>query len=77
MIGRTIVAIRPMTAKEQEDFYWDSRYPIPVIVLDDGSLLIASQDEEMNGPGELLHVDNDETYLVYFGKNNDLNSQPV
>jgi hypothetical protein len=50
--GRRLIAIRPMTRAEQKREFWDR--PAMVIVLDDGSLIYPSQDEEGNGPGTLF-----------------------
>jgi len=50
LIGRKIVAVRPMTKKELEVEGWDGGYNT-VIVLDNGERLYPSQDEEGNGPG--------------------------
>lgn len=52
--GRKIVEVRPMTAKEVAREGWDS--PATVLVLDDGSLLYASRDEEGNGSGALFGI---------------------
>jgi len=56
LIGRTIKAIRPMYAEEVEDFDWgQSMYDVPfIIILDDDTVVIPSQDPEGNGPGHLF-----------------------
>lgn len=55
--GRRITAVRPMTSAELTDECWatNRRHANPVaIVLDDGTILYASSDEEGNGPGALF-----------------------
>jgi hypothetical protein len=55
LTGRTIKGIRPLTDEENEDFGWDGRWDVPfVIILDDGTALIPSQDPEGNGPGHIF-----------------------
>ena len=56
LVGQKIVAIRKLTKKELKDEGWEvGRFGLPlVIVLEDGSKLYASQDEEGNGPGVLF-----------------------
>jgi len=58
IINQTIKEVRPMTAKEMEAEYWDCRRPPTVIILENGTKLYASRDEEGNGPGALFGVDN-------------------
>jgi len=50
--GRTIKDVRYMTPSELSDLGWYSR-PI-VLVLDNGTLLYPSQDDEGNGAGSLF-----------------------
>lgn len=51
-IGRTIVATRRATTNP---FDFDPHYDHPAaLVLDDGTEVIASRDEEGNGPGALF-----------------------
>lgn len=54
-IGKTIKAVRPMTAYEISEEGWDSGGM--AIVLSDGTRLFASCDEEGNGPGAMFGVD--------------------
>jgi hypothetical protein len=72
LIGRKIVEFRRMTKEEAEEEGWDDRGahggPIPVLVLDDGTLLYPSQDEEGNGPGILFGVHNGKTVGYYPGE---------
>jgi hypothetical protein len=49
VIGHKIVQVRPMTEKEMQEQYWDR--PATVIVLDNGTKLYPSRDEEGNDPG--------------------------
>jgi len=51
LIGRTIVAVRYMSAQEAGEMCWFHRAMI--VELDDGTLLFASADEEMNDAGVL------------------------
>ena len=55
LIGRRIADVRPLTADEMESEGWDptGRFnPVGmVVVLDDGTKLYPSRDEEGNGPG--------------------------
>ena len=60
LVGRKIVEIRPMTNEEMSSEYWDTRDNKPtVIVLDDGTKLYPSRDEEGNGPGCLFGMSQD------------------
>ena len=54
--GRKIVAVRAMKDEEIELFGWTPGYgSVPmVIILDDATALIPSQDPEGNGPGHLF-----------------------
>ena len=52
LIGRRITEIRPMTKKEMENESWD--YGTIVIILDNGTRLYPSMDDEGNGPGALF-----------------------
>lgn len=55
LIGRTITAVRMLTKDELDEMDWYGH--VPVIVLDDGTEIIASRDDEGNGPGTLF-IDN-------------------
>ena len=46
-----------MTEKEKEDVGWDTCRTVTALVLDDGTVLFASCDEEGNRPGELFGYD--------------------
>jgi len=57
MEGRTIIKVRLLTLEEQDLFRWkNSRNSSTaiVIILDDGTTLIPSRDDEARGPGTLL-----------------------
>ena len=56
LVGRTIKTVRPLSLSEIEDFGWDDGYGEVafVIVLDDGTALVPSQDAEGNGPGQIF-----------------------
>jgi hypothetical protein len=54
-VGHTIAMVRPMTIRELEDEGWTLRSSKPLaIILDDGTKIYASQDDEGNGPGALF-----------------------
>lgn len=56
-VGRRIVEVRPMTPEELKDVGWDwgGAY-VPIVILDDGSILYPSTDPEGNGPGAIFFV---------------------
>jgi hypothetical protein len=56
LVGRKIKTVRPLTSTEAKDFGWDDGYGEVafVIVLDDGTALVPSQDAEGNGPGHIF-----------------------
>ncbi|MCK9458602.1 MAG: hypothetical protein M0R80_03100 [Proteobacteria bacterium] len=59
LVGRTIVAVRKMNKKELQQEGWERcGDPPKVLVLDDGSRIYPSQDEEGNGPGILFGMTN-------------------
>ena len=55
LIGRTIVAVRIMNKEELDEMDWYGH--APVLILDDGTEIVASKDYEGNGPG-VLFIDN-------------------
>jgi len=57
--GQTIVMIRPMNEQEIENEGWCAE--TTVIVLNNGTKLYASMDEEGNGPGCMFGVTKDGT----------------
>jgi len=59
IVGRRIVAVRPLRESELESMYWyESASEVAfAIILDDGQVLIPSRDEEGNGPGHVILAD--------------------
>lgn len=59
IVGRKIDSIRLLRPNELKDLYWDTSYGelAFAIILDDGQVLIPSQDAECNGPGYILLAD--------------------
>ena len=55
IIGRKIIGVRYLTQEELDEMDWYGR--VPVILLDDGTEIVASQDDEGNGPGRFF-IDN-------------------
>lgn len=55
LVGKKVVAVRPMTSEELSESYWDSHdsEKALVIVFDDGTVVIPLRDDEGNGPGVL------------------------
>ncbi len=53
-VGRRIVAVRAMTKDELAAEGWPPNETVPTLVLDDGTVLFPSRDEEGNGPGALF-----------------------
>lgn len=64
VIGRRIVEVRRLEQDELDALMWTGNQRGIAVVLDDGSELIASSDQERNGPGELLLVDEVECSLL-------------
>ena len=56
MVGKTIVAVRPLTNDEMDEFMWDGDASeiAFVVFLSDGSYFVPMRDEEGNGPGVLM-----------------------
>ena len=58
LVGRLIVEVRPMSREEVEAEGWDDHSTAAmVLLLDDGTILYPSRDEEGNGPGALFGVE--------------------
>jgi len=55
IIGRKIIGFRYLSQEELDEMDWYGR--VPVILLDDGTEIVASQDDEGNGPGRFF-IDN-------------------
>ena len=54
LAGRRIVEVRAMNKHELEAEGWPPDETVPVLALDNGTLLFPSRDEEGNGPGALF-----------------------
>lgn len=55
LVGRKIISARYMTKDEAKGFGWHTR-PL-VLLLDDGTSIFASSDDEGNGAGALFTTD--------------------
>lgn len=55
LIGRTIVDTRTLTQDEKDAMDWHGH--CDVLVLDDGTELLAARDDEGNGAGSLWHLE--------------------
>jgi hypothetical protein len=66
LIGRKIVAVRPMTAAELKGEGWRKNIhgDIFALVLDDGTVIYPACDEEGNGPGALFGCDGQARFSV-------------
>lgn len=51
IVGRKIIGVRNMTQDELDDLDWYGS--VPILVLDNGTEILASQDDEGNGAGRL------------------------
>ena len=56
LVGRKIFMVKPMSRYELESEGWEGESAV-VILLDDGTTLYASRDDEGNGPGALFGKD--------------------
>ena len=54
LAGRRIVEVRAMNTSELAAEGWPPDQTVSVLVLDNGTLLFPSRDEEGNGPGALF-----------------------
>jgi hypothetical protein len=59
VLNAKIKEVRPMNAAEMKAEYWVGERPPTVLVLDNGTKLYASRDDEGNGPGVLFGVHTD------------------
>lgn len=66
MVGRKIVAVRPMTREELAREGWEPRcwQTCTAIEIEGGIVLYASQDSEGNGPGMLFGCEGDVTFVI-------------
>ena len=63
IIGKKIAKIRKMTQEEMEEEYWGGMPPV-VLELEDGTVIIPSQDYEGNGPGALFVVEDGKMFSL-------------
>ena len=58
LLGKRVTEVRPLTAQERADLYWDeySSTSAIAIVFDDGTTIIPSRDDEGNGAGVLFYA---------------------
>lgn len=55
IVGAKIIGVRPLTASELADMWWDDSYDVAfAILLDNGQALIPSRDPEGNGAGHVF-----------------------
>jgi hypothetical protein len=54
IVGRRIVGLRSMSTAELAAEGWPPHQSVPAIILDDGTVLYPSRDEEGNGPGAVF-----------------------
>ena len=70
VIGRKIVDVISLNKKVIEKEGWDnSPYNSVCLVLDDGSIIYPSQDEEGNGPGCFFAMDKEMDTAFYIFPN--------
>ena len=65
-VGKSITEVRSMTSEELQAEGWDPPHfgSVPVFVLDDGTLIYPSQDEEGNGPGQIFGSTTDGSHFM-------------
>ena len=63
LIGKKIVEIRKLTRTEYNLEGWDTF--TTALVLDDGTIIYPSQDDEGNGPGTLFGKKGNETFYIF------------
>lgn len=65
LIGRKIVDVVKLSKDIKEKEGWEyHHYDGVSIILDDGSFIYASQDEEGNGPGTFFGFKDDQSYYI-------------
>jgi len=59
LVGKKVVAVRPLSKEELEESYWDEYQgeKAIAIVFDDGTVVIPLQDDEGTGPGVLEYAE--------------------
>jgi len=69
VIGKRIVAVRRLTPQEMEAEGWEcEREGATALVLDDGSLIYPSRDDEGNGAGTLFGSKGGDSFYIFAGK---------
>ena len=65
-VGKSITEVRSMTSEELQAEGWDPPHfgSVPVFVLDDGTLIYPSRDEEGNGPGQIFGSTTDGSHFM-------------
>jgi hypothetical protein len=63
LVGRTIVKVRYLDAKESEALGWHGQRAL-VFQLDNGTMFFPSRDDEGNGPGSLFGQGPDGTEIT-------------
>ena len=63
LLGKTIVAIRYLTQEEADGLGWHEKSLVRV--LDDGTYIFPSQDDEGNGAGVLFGATADDGHLTF------------
>jgi len=55
LVGKKVIAVRPLTSEELADAYWDAHDSDKAIaiIFDDKTVVIPLRDDEGNGPGVL------------------------
>jgi hypothetical protein len=61
--GRTIRAVRPMTPAECAAEGWE--HPALALILDNGTVLYPSRDDEGNGPGAFFGATADGRHVAF------------
>jgi hypothetical protein len=68
LVGKKIIAMRPMTQQEMDQEGWESKFQgVPVVlILESGVKLYSSCDEEGNGPGAMFGMTPDgKSFSIY------------
>ena len=62
LVGRTIVAVHEMNSEEYKNMDWyQGSHPAIILELDNGTLVIPSQDPELNNSGYLYIINNNDS----------------
>jgi len=61
IVGKTVRSVRCLSPAELMAMGWEHTYePVVEILMSDGTVVIPSQDPEMNGPGFLVIIKEEE-----------------